>query len=385
MKLVRRSYIVFVLLVALSIWVASVQFQQYLRTPLNIGESQELIVAKGSTFGQVMRELAERGLLEHPSLLQMYIRFTKRGNRIHAGEYLLGQGTAPLDLIDMLEQGNVRTHAITLVEGRTLAQLRAQIAKDNFLQKSLDKIGDNELLATLGIDVQPGRNAEGLFFPDTYVFSGATSDRDILRQAYKRMEKVIDEEWSRRVENLPYKNSYEALIMASIIERETGVASERPAIAGVFVRRLQSDMLLQTDPVVIYGMGAQFDGNLRRRDLENVDNPYNTYQLRGLPPTPIAAPGRAAIHAALHPSAGDALYFVAKGDGSHQFSATLAEHEKAVKKFQIEQRRTDYQSQPEKLRIEKTMSLEKKPVEKKPVEKKQANRKDTNRKKQETK
>ena len=380
MKLVRRSYIVIILLIAVLIWAGSVQFQQYLRTPLNIGESQELVVTKGSTFGQVMRELAERGLLEHPSLLQMYIRFTKRGNRIHAGEYLLGQGTAPLDLIDMLEQGHVRTHAITLVEGRTLTQLRAQIAKDNFLQKSLDNVADKELLATLGIDVKPGRHAEGLFFPDTYVFSGATSDRDILRQAYKRMEKVVEEEWKQRAANLPYKNSYEALIMASIVERETGVASERPAIAGVFVRRLQSDMLLQTDPVVIYGMGTQFDGNLRRRDLENADNPYNTYQRRGLPPTPIAAPGRAAIHAALQPSAGDALYFVARGDGSHQFSATLAEHEKAVKKFQIEQRRADYQSQPEKSKIEKTAA------EKKPAEKKQTNKKDkSNRKNQENK
>ncbi len=348
MKLVRRFHIVIVLLTAVLVWSGSVQFQHYLRTPLNIGESQELVIAKGSTFGVVMRELAARGLLDYPSLLQMYIRVTKRGNRIHAGEYLLGRGTTPLDLIDMLEQGHVRTHAITLVEGRTLAQLRAQIAKDNFLQKSLDKVSDNELLVALGIDARPGRNAEGLFFPDTYVFSGATSDRDILRQAYKRMEKVIEEEWQQRAANLPYKNSYEALIMASIVERETGLASERPAIAGVFVRRLQRDMLLQTDPVVIYGVGPQFDGNLRRRDLENADNPYNTYQRRGLPPSPIAVPGRAAIRAALQPEAGDALYFVAKGDGSHQFSATLAEHEKAVRQFQIEQRRADYRSKPVK-------------------------------------
>ena len=354
MKFARRFCILSILLIAISMWAGSVQFQKYLRTPLNIGESQELNVARGSTFGQVMRTLSERELLEHPSLLQMYIRFTKRGNRIHAGEYLLGRGTTPLDLIDMLEQGHVRTHAITLVEGRTLAQMRTQIAKDNFLQKSLDNVGDNELLVVLGIDTASGRSAEGLFFPDTYVFSGATSDRDILRQAYKRMEKVIDEEWQQRAADLPYKNAYEALIMASIVERETGVANERPAIAGVFVRRLQNDMLLQTDPAVIYGIGAQFDGNLRRRDLENPENPYNTYQHRGLPPTPIAVPGRAAIRAALQPGAGDALYFVAKGDGSHQFSATLAEHEKAVRKFQIEQRRADYQSQPEKPRINKS-------------------------------
>lgn len=337
-----------VLLIAVSCWIGAFEFQRYLLTPLNIGEAQDLNVARGSTFGQVMRELSARGVLKHPLLLQVYARISNRGHRIQAGEYLLGPGTSPLDLLDVLEQGHVRTHAITLVEGWTLAQMRAQIAKDNFLQKSINVVGSGELLVTLGIDSAPGRNPEGLFFPDTYVFSGATSDRDVLRQAYRRMEKILDAEWQQRAPDLPYKNSYEALIMASIVERETGVARERPAIAGVFVRRLQSDMLLQTDPAVIYGIGAQFDGNLRRRDLENTDNPYNTYLHHGLPPTPIALPGRAAIRAALQPEAGDALYFVAKGDGSHQFSATLEEHEKAVRKFQIEQRRADYRSRVEK-------------------------------------
>ncbi|HET8711947.1 MAG TPA: endolytic transglycosylase MltG, partial [Spongiibacteraceae bacterium] len=246
------------------------------------------------------------------------------------------------------EQGHVRTHTLALVEGWTLAQVRAQLDKDTFLQSSLNEVSNTELLSALGIDKKPGRNAEGLFFPDTYVFSGSTSDRDILRQAYRRMEKVLDEEWQQRATDLPYQNAYDALIMASIVERETGNASERPAIAGVFVRRLQRGMLLQTDPSVIYGLAAQFDGNLRRRDLENPDNVYNTYQHRGLPPTPIALPGRAAIHAALQPAGGDALYFVAKGDGSHQFSATLAEHEKAVRQFQIKQRRGDYRSRPAK-------------------------------------
>lgn len=348
MKILRRYRIVFVLLIALSIWVGTFEFQRYLRTPLNISEAQELVVAKGSTFRQIVRDLSARNALRYPFLLQLYVRFSNRGHRIHAGEYLLGPGTNPLDLLDMLEQGHVRTHAITLVEGWSLTQMRMQIAKDAHLQKSLNEIGNTDLLLALGIDAVTGRNAEGLFFPDTYLFSGATTDRDILRQAYRRMEKILDEEWRQRAHNLPYKNAYEALIMASIVERETGVASERPDIAGVFVRRLQRDMLLQTDPAVIYGIGAQFDGNLRRRDLDNSDNSYNTYQHRGLPPTPIALPGRAAIRAALQPAAGDTLYFVAKGDGSHQFSATLADHEKAVRKFQIEQRRADYQSQPEK-------------------------------------
>jgi UPF0755 protein len=205
-----------------------------------------------------------------------------------------------------------------------------------------------QLLQALDVDAQSANQPEGLFFPDTYVFSGATSDRDILRQAYRRLQQVLAQEWNARAANLPYRSAYEALIMASIVERETGAGSERPEIAGVFVRRLQKDMLLQTDPAVIYGLGAQFDGNLRRRDLEDDSNAYNTYLHRGLPPTPIALAGRAAIRAALQPSAGDALYFVAKGDGSHQFSATLDEHERAVKKYQIERRRADYRSSPAK-------------------------------------
>jgi peptidoglycan lytic transglycosylase G len=217
----------------------------------------------------------------------------------------------------------------------------------------LNEVPTAELLNALDLNQQPVRQPEGLFFPDTYVFSGATSDRDILRQAYRRLQKVLQEEWSARAPNLPYRDTYDALIMASIVERETGVSSERPEIAGVFVRRLQKDMLLQTDPTVIYGLGERFDGNLRRRDLDDADNLYNTYMHRGLPPTPIALAGRAAIRAALQPSAGEALYFVGRGDGSHQFSATLDEHERAVKKYQIEQRRADYRSRPGVQRADK--------------------------------
>lgn len=347
MKLSKRSVwpVAIALICVVIAWAAVCRFQQFLRAPLALDQVENLDVAKGSSFGQVIRELAARGVLQHPSLMQIYIRVSARGHRIQAGEYLLGPGTTPLDLLDMLEQGHVRTHALTLVEGWTLTQMRAQLAKDSFLQHQLPNVPNSQLFAALNIDNPESQNPEGLFFPDTYLFSGATSDRDILRQAYKRMQTVLDQEWQQRASDLPYRNAYEALIMASIVERETGLASERPEIAGVFVRRLQSDMLLQTDPAVIYGI-AQYDGNLRRRDLENSDNPYNTYLHRGLPPTPIALPGRAAIRAALQPASGNALYFVAKGDGSHQFSATLEEHEKAVRKFQIEQRRGDYSSRP---------------------------------------
>lgn len=334
------------LIAAVVVWAAVCEFNEYLVRPLPIDSVQELEVERGTTLGPVARQLAARNLLPHPLLFQLYVRGTGRGNRIQAGEYLLGPGTTPLDLLDMLERGQVRMHSITLVEGWTLAQLRAQMARDPHLKHQLTDVPPAALLGALGVDAPAGRLPEGLFFPDTYVFSGATSDRDILRQAYRRLHEVLQEEWNTRAPNLPYRDAYEALIMASIVERETGVASERPAIAGVFVRRLQRDMLLQTDPAVIYGLGDGFDGNLRRRDLEDAANPFNTYAHRGLPPTPIALAGRAAIRAALQPGAGDALYFVGKGDGSHQFSATLDEHERAVRRYQIEQRRSDYRSRP---------------------------------------
>lgn len=351
-----RVVVLLILLLMAFLWGANDRFNAYLRTPLAIVEMQNLEVPKGGSFGQVLRELSARKVLKHRILLHMYARVTARGHHILAGEYLLGPGTTPLDLLEILEQGHVRTHAITLVEGWTLAQMRVALAKNVYLQKLVADVPAAELLNAIGV-VLPGQSEvemqqqtqpEGLFFPDTYVFSGATSDRDILHQAYRRMQATLEQEWQQRAAGLPYKNSYEALIMASIVERETGAANERPDIAGVFVRRLQRDMLLQTDPTIIYGLGAQFDGDLRRRDLDDATNPYNTYQHHGLPPTPIALPGRAAIRAALQPSSGDALYFVARGNGSHQFSATLEEHERAVKKFQIEQRRTNYISRPQK-------------------------------------
>jgi UPF0755 protein len=334
------------LIIAIVFWAAAFEFENYLRRPLPIEAVEELEIPRGGNLGQVARELAARGALERPHWLLAYARISGRGHRIQAGEYLIGPGTTPLDLLQMLEIGRVRTYAVTLVEGWTLAQVRAQLAGNERLRRELDGVDDDRLLLALGVDAAPGRHPEGQFFPDTYVFSGRTSDRDVLLQAYRRMQEVLAEEWGARAPGLPYDSPYEALIMASIIERETGVAEERPDIAGVFVRRLRLDMLLQTDPTVIYGMGGQYDGNLRRRDLVDAANPYNTYARRGLPPTPIALPGRAAIHAALNPAAGTTLFFVARGDGSHHFSTTLEEHVRAVKKYQLEQRRADYRSSP---------------------------------------
>ncbi len=209
------------------------------------------------------------------------------------------------------------------------------------LQKSLNGLPDPILIERLGVE---GNSLEGWFFPDTYQYTVDMSDADILKAAHRKMQLILDEEWQQRDQNLPYKNAYEALIMASIVEKETGAAEERPAIAGIFVRRLQKGMKLQTDPTVIYGLGDAYKGNLTRKHLLE-DTPYNTYTRTGLPPTPIALPGREAIHAAMHPQQGDSLFFVGKGDGHHYFSATLAEHEKAVRQYQLT-RKKDYHSAP---------------------------------------
>jgi UPF0755 protein len=260
---------------------------------------------------------------------------------IRTGEYLLRQGMTPLELLTALNEGDVVHHQVTLVEGKTFRQTLATLLAEEKLHKSLNGLPDPILIERLGID---GNNLEGLFFPDTYQYTVDMSDADVLKQAHQKMQMILEEEWQARDANLPYKNSYEALIMASIVEKETGAPEERPAIAGIFVRRLQKGMRLQTDPTVIYGLGDAYKGNLTKQHLLD-DTPYNTYTRAGLPPTPIALPGREAIHAALHPEPGDSLFFVGKGDGHHYFSATLAEHEKAVRKYQLV-RKKDYHSSP---------------------------------------
>ncbi len=339
-----RLFALIALLLVVGIWASVCAVDIFFRQPLAIDEVLELEVPKGSSLGPVVRKLGADNVVQHPTWLLAYARVTRRGNQIHAGDYLVGPGTTPLDLLNMLERGQVRTYAVTLVEGWTLAQARAMLAREPRLQQTLSSVPNDQLLAALDITDAPTLLPEGLFFPDTYVFSGQTADRDILRQAYRRMQELLAREWPQRTAELPYQSPYEALIMASIVEKETGVPEERPDIAGVFVRRLQQSMLLQTDPTVIYGLGENYDGNLRRRDLDDTTNTFNTYTRAGLPPTPIALPGAAAIRAALQPRPGNTLYFVARGDGSHQFSATLDEHVRAVKKFQIEQRRGDYRS-----------------------------------------
>ena len=290
----------------------------------------EFTIQAGSGVRSAMRQVNQAGVPAEPLLLEVLARGSGRANRIKAGSYRLAAGSSPLALLQMIVRGDTIQESITIIEGWTFAQMRALVSKHEGLKKDAQAMEDTQLLARLGADYP---YAEGLFYPDTYKFSRGSSDLQIFEQAHGRMKKMLDEEWAKRVEDLPYKTPYEALIMASIIEKETGTPSERDQIAAVFVNRLKRGMLLQTDPTVIYGMGANFDGNIRKQDLLT-DTPYNTYKRAGLPPSPIALPGRAALQAALNPAKTNDLYFVARGDGTSQFSENLADHNKAVNQYQ---------------------------------------------------
>lgn len=302
-----------------------------------------LVVNSGESLRSVASRLHEQGVVHYPRLLLGYGRWSGLDRKIKQGEYRLPQYLDIRSLLKLLSQGKVIQYQLTLPEGITLQRALTLLAQENDLEHVLDGPEDARILAL----VAPNKNPEGLFFPDSYQYERGATDWQILQRSYQRMQAVLTQEWSEKSANLPYGSQYDALIMASIIERETGLAAERAEIAGVFVRRLQKRMRLQTDPSVIYGMGAGFDGNLRRVNLKDESNPYNTYRHHGLPPSPIALPGREAIHAALNPAEGDTLYFVARGDGGHVFSTSLVEHQKAVRKYQLK-RRADYRSSPEK-------------------------------------
>ncbi len=309
------------------------EWRSFNEAPLDTGGEELLFTVKpGESMSSIAHRLAEQRVIENAALLSWMARIKGLASRIQAGEYLIPPGITASELLERLVAGEVTRYSLTLVEGWNFSQMLAAIHRNPALDHTLKGLGNDEIMARLG---HSGVHPEGRFFPDTYHFSRGMSDREILQRAYRTMERVLEEEWQNRAEGLPYRNPYEALIMASIIEKETGRPEERRAIAGVFVRRLEKGMLLQTDPTIIYGLGGRFDGNLRRSHLKDEQNPYNTYRHKGLPPTPIAMPGREAIHAALHPDSGKTLYFVSKGDGSHHFSVTLEEHNRAVRKYQL--------------------------------------------------
>jgi UPF0755 protein len=317
-------------LLAAGLWL---EYRRFADTPIALGsESVTLDIPRGTSLQSLSRDLTERGWLDHPWFFMAMAKLDGSATQIKAGEFAVPDGITPRELLALLRSGRVVQHAITLVEGWTFREVLTTVRGDARLVHELGDDATPELV--MERLERPGQHPEGRFFPDTYYFTRGTSELAILRRAYQAMERILAEEWATRSEDLPITTPDEALILASIVEKETGLASERPEIAGVFIRRLRIGMRLQTDPTVIYGLGEAFDGNLRRADLRG-DTPYNTYTRDGLPPTPIALPGREAIHAVLHPADGDALYFVARGDGSHQFSATLAEHNRAVRKYQL--------------------------------------------------
>ncbi len=340
MSMVKRFFplfIVFFVVVLLLAAAAGGYFHHWLNRPLVI-DDQVVVIDRGQTFTSIAGELVEQGIISHPQLFRFYGRLTGMDTELRVGEYLIPAGMTVPDLVEHLSSGSVIQHIITLIEGRTLAD-----NLQNWSNSRL-KITDQQYLTAevkdlLQLEVS---SPEGLFFSDTYYYAAGAADLDILRRAHIRLMDVLSEEWQSRKPGLPYKTPYEALVMASVIERETGIPAERPIIAGVFVRRLQQGMKLQSDPTVIYGMGDSYDGRIRSSDLK-ADTPYNTYRIKGLPPTPIASVGREAIHAALNPAEGSALYFVAVGDGTHVFNSTLAGHNRDVRKYQLN-RRKDYRS-----------------------------------------
>ena len=299
-------------------------------SPLANMETAYVDVGKGDGLGQIAHDLAEQGLLSRPLWFRALAYAMGVQTQLKYGEYEIPPGTTPRTLLDKMAAGKVRQFPVTVVEGWTFADMRAALARNSALKQEATDKTPAEIMAALGAE---GQAPEGRFFPDTYFVTRGTSDLEVLKRAYAKMQTVLEQEWQNRSQPLPFGTPYEALILASIVEKETARPEERPAIAGVFVRRLDKSMRLQTDPTVIYGMGAAYAGNLRKDDLRR-DTPFNTYTRAGLPPTPIALPGQEAIHAALHPEAGASLYFVAKGDGTHVFTSTLNEHEQAVSRFQ---------------------------------------------------
>lgn len=324
--------LVLLVLVAVGGWLFA-DYRQFASTPLAMEQGEQvLVVARGDGFRDILRKLRERGIDEGSDIQWRVLALELDVvSRLQVGDYSLSHGLTPRALLLKLESGAVIQHRLTLVEGWNFREVRAALAKNELLTDTLSDLDDAEIMAALG---RPGVHPEGRFLPETYQFTRGMSDRDVLKRAMLAMDAALAEAWAGRAQDVPLKTPEELLILASIIEKETGKASERPEIAGVFSRRLVLGMRLQTDPTVIYGMGADYDGNIRKRDLET-DTPYNTYTRGGLPPTPIAMPGRAALDAGARPAPGKTLYFVSRGDGSHVFSASLAEHNRAVACYQL--------------------------------------------------
>ncbi|OOZ00134.1 endolytic transglycosylase MltG [Solemya velum gill symbiont] len=311
-------------------------YQRFQQAPLVLSDrGVNYRIEPGTTLTAIANDLADKGILRQPLYLRLLARERADANRIKAGEYHIPGGTTAVALLDQLVRGKVIEYSVTLIEGWNFQQVLSAVRTHPMIVQTLsESLSTEQLMEAIGLQ---GQHPEGQFYPDTYLFPRGTTDKEFLQRAYQSMQNILAEEWEQKDKDLPLETPYEALILASIIEKETVLPEERTEIAGVFTRRLEKGMLLQTDPTVIYGID-NFDGNIRRRDLKK-DTPYNTYTRAGLPPTPIAMPGRDAIYAALHPADGKSLYFVATGNGGHYFSATLKEHNRAVNKYQIQRRK----------------------------------------------
>ncbi|THB70447.1 MAG: endolytic transglycosylase MltG [Gammaproteobacteria bacterium] len=303
---------------------------------LGIGmHSVKYIVPVGSSMTSLSKRLEDDGIISNRHYFGIMARFDGTANQIKAGEYDILPGMNPRDLMQLFVKGKVKQYSLTIVEGRTFKQLLADLHNNDILQHDLPELTNQQIMEKIGAK---GQHPEGMFYPDTYYFPRGTSESQFLKRAYWVMQNKLAKLWDQREKSSVLKTPYEALILASIIEKETAVAAERQKIAGVFIRRLKKGMRLQTDPTVIYGMGDSYNGDIRFRDLKR-DTPYNTYTRKGLPPTPIAMAGEAAIYAALHPAKGNELYFVARNDGTHVFSDTLKKHNRAVDKYQRKRNR----------------------------------------------
>lgn len=343
----KRVVLLLIFLLISGIAAAYLYFQHALNTPVKLPEQGlKIEIAKGETLHSVLQRLQTQGVLDAVWPAKLYVKQqtllgqAALANKIQTGEFKLSPPMNLPFLLHYLSSNNQVSYSIQFIEGSRVSDALSVLANEEKLKKELTGLSHKAIAKKLGLS---GNIAlEGQIYPDTYLFHKGDSDLDLLIRAHTRLKQVLEEEWQNRQTGLPLNSAYEALILASIIERETGVPEERSEIAGVFTRRLQKKMRLQTDPTVIYGLGDSYKGNITSRHLREA-TPYNTYRIAGLPPTPIALVGRAAIHAAVHPKPGKSLYFVAKGDGSHQFSDTLEEHNRAVRQFQLK-RREDYRS-----------------------------------------
>ncbi|MAZ39395.1 MAG: aminodeoxychorismate lyase [Legionellales bacterium] len=325
-KLVLIAVSLLSILLVICLW-RFITFSDQPLIPTTVDIYYELL--PGTSLTQVAKNFSNLGLLKHPIEFVVFARLEGKSQRLQAGEYLFPRGATNDQVLNMLTKGTVLHRKITFIDGWTLEEMMQAISKNPYLKHTLNKQNQQAFFNHLN---DKHASLEGMFYPDTYAFAKGISDKVILQKAYQKMQIILAREWANRDNNLPYKTAYQALIVASLIEKETALENEKPLISGVIAQRLMIGMPLQIDPTVIYGMGDKYQGNISKQDLQT-DSPYNTYMRKGLPPTPIALPDEASIYAALHPILNGYLYFVAKGDGSHVFSKTLKEQNAAVRKY----------------------------------------------------